>query len=325
MRRAIKAAAMATMMSSTGITAHHAIAQTGAAYPTKAVRYVIPDTAGGGSDVIGRLIAEGLSETFGQQVIVDNRPGAGTTIGIGYVAKSPPDGYTILQNGSGFAAGPSLYRNLPYDPQRDFIPVIMLAKSPSVVVVHPSLPVHTLNVLIALAKAKPGALHYASAGTGGATFFAGELFKLRTGVDLTHVPYRGGGPALTAVLSGEAPVYFAPVAASLPHLNTRLRPLAVTTLQRLPLLPALPTVVEMGYPGYEAGNWYGLLVPTGTPADIVNTIHRAAQAALNRSSKRLAELAYIVTGSRSEEYAAYIATEMKNVAAIYQRLGLKAN
>lgn len=294
-------------------------------YPTKAVRCIVPDAAGGGLDTIGRLTAEGLAEAFGQQVIVDNRSGAGTTLGIALAAKAPPDGYTLLMNGSGLAAASSLYRNLTFDAIRDFVPVTQIAASPQLVVVHPSLPVRSISDLVKLAKAKPGAIIYASAGTGSSTFFATELFKERAGVNLVHVPYRGGGPALTSVIAGETPIYFAPVAAAMPHLQSRLRAVAVSALQRLAILRDVPTVAESGYPGFEAGNWYGLMVPTGTPPETIAIIHRAALTALNKLQKRLHELAYIPVGSRPDEYAAYIKAEIQKVAATYQRLGLTPN
>jgi tripartite-type tricarboxylate transporter receptor subunit TctC len=292
-------------------------------YPNKVVRYLIPDAPGSGSDTIGRIVVEGLIEAFGQQVIVDNRPGAGTTIGFAIGAKAPPDGYTLIQNGSGLAAAPSLYRKLPFDPVRDFEAVTQIAKSPQLVVVHPSVPVRSIRALVELAKSKPGAVDYASAGTGSSTFFAMEVFKERAGIDAMHVPYRTGGAAITSIVSGETSVYFAPFATALPHVKShRLRPLAVTTLQRLPLVPDLPTVAESGYPGYEAGNWYGVLVPAGTPREIVESVHRAVLSALQFSQKRLAALAYIPVGSAPKDYAAYIRAQMANVADIYKRLGL---
>jgi tripartite-type tricarboxylate transporter receptor subunit TctC len=294
-------------------------------YPTRVVRFIIPDAAGGGMDTIGRLTAEGLSETLGSQVIVDNRPGAGTTLGIGLAAKAPPDGYTLLLSGSGFIAASSLYRNLPFDAIRDFAPVTHLATSPQLVVVHPSLPVKTIPELIKLAKARPGAILYASAGTGSSTFFATELFKEWAGVDLVHVPYRGGGPALTAVIAGETPVYFAPVAAAMPHLQSRLRSIAVTALKRLPMLQEVPTVAEYGFNGFEAGNSYGLVVPAGTPPDTIAIIHRAAITTLTKLNKRLNDLAYIPGGNRPEEYAAQIKADIQKVTNIYHRLGLAPN
>jgi len=295
----------------------------GPAYPSRPIRYVIPDNPGGASDIIGRIFADSLTETLGQKVLPDNRPGAGTTIAINIAAKSKPDGYTILQIGPGFAAAPSLYRDLPYDSARDLIAVTQLTKSPLVIVANRSLPVRSVAQLVALAKARPGALDYASGGVGTNTFFAAELFKARTGVDMLHVQYRGGGPAMTAVVSGETTLYFAPVAAVLPFLGNRLHPLAVTTLQRLRLLPEVPTVNEAGYPGYEAGNWNGLMVPAGTPGEIAAAIQRSAQTVLGKLNKRLGELAYIPVGSQPDEYAAFLADEIKNTAQICQRLGLK--
>ena len=295
------------------------------AYPLKAVRFVIPDAAGGGMDTIGRIVAEGLSEALGAQVVVDNRPGAGTTLGIGVAAKSPADGYTMLLGGSGFVAAPSLYQNLPFDVVRDFSAVTPLATSPQLVVAHPSLPVKTLRELITLAKSKPGYIVYASAGTGSSTFFATELFKDAAGIELVHVPYRGGGPALTAVMSGETPIYFAPVAAAMPHLQARLRAIAVTALKRLPMLNDVPTVAEYGFKGFEAGNSYGLLVPAGTPSENIAVLHRAAISALGKLNKRLNDLAYIPNGNKPEEYAAQIKLDVQKVSAIYQRLGLRPN
>lgn len=294
-------------------------------YPVKTVRCIVPDAAGGGLDTIGRLTAEGLAEALGQQVIVDNRAGAGTTLGIALAAKAPADGYTLLMNGSGIAAASSLYRNLTFDAIRDFAPVTQIAASPQLVVVHPSLPVKSIADLVRLAKARPGAIIYASAGTGSSTFFATELFKERAGIDLVHVPYRGGGPALSAVITGETPVYFAPVAAAMPHLQGRLRAVGVAALQRLPILRDVPTVAESGFPGYEAGNWYGLMVPAGTPPETIAIIHRAALSALNKLSKRLNDLAYTPVGSRPDEYGAYVRAQIQNVTAIYQRLGLTPN
>lgn len=294
-------------------------------FPAKPVRFIIPDAAGGGMDTIGRLTAEGLTEALGTQVIVDNRAGAGTTLGIGIAAKAPADGYTLLLSGSGFVAASSLYRNLPFDVLRDFAPVTHLATSPQLVVVHPSLPVKSIPELVKLAKAKPGQILYASAGTGSSTFFAAEIFKERAGINLVHVPYRGGGPAVTAILSGETPVYFAPIATAMPHVPTRLRALGVSSHKRVSTLPDVPTVAELGYPGYEAGNSYGIVVPAGTPPETVSAIHRAALAALKKLDKRLTDLAYIPGGNKPEEFAAQIKSDVQRVSGIYRRLGIQPN
>ena len=288
-------------------------------YPAKVVRLVVPFSPGSGSDTLGRIIAAGLTDVFGQQVIVDNRAGAAGNIGAELAAKAPPDGYTMLLANMGHATNVSLYRNLPYDVVRDFAPVTQLASAPAIVVVHPSLPVKSIGELVRLAKARPGAINYSSGGTGTPTFVAAELFKAQAGVNLLHVPYRAGGEALTALLSGEVSVYFSPLATALPHVRQgRLRALAVTTVRRVPLLPGLPTVDELGYPGYQSGNWYGLLVPARTPKDIIAAIRNGALAVLNNEivGRRLADLGYISIGDQPEEFAAHIKSEIENLGRI---------
>jgi tripartite-type tricarboxylate transporter receptor subunit TctC len=298
------------------------------AYPTKVVRYIVPMSPGSGADTIGRIVTGGLTQVFGQQVIVDNRTGAAGNIGAEAAARAPADGYTLFQASSTHAANVSLYRNLSYDLVRDFAPVTELASSPSIVVVHPSLPVKSIAELVKLAKAKPGAINYASTGIGSATWVAGELFKGMAGVNLLHVPYRGGGESLTAVVAGEVSVYFAPLAAALPQVRQgRLRPLAVTTTRRLPLLPEYPTVAETGYSGYQSGNWYGVVVPAKTPKEIIATIRGAVVAALNdpNVSKRLSDLGYVSVGDPPEEFAAFIKSEIATLAKIIQQTGATVN
>jgi tripartite-type tricarboxylate transporter receptor subunit TctC len=298
------------------------------AYPAKVVRYIVPMSPGSGADTIGRIVTGGLTQVFGQQVIVDNRTGAAGNIGAEAAARAPADGYTLFQASSTHAANVSLYRNLSYDLVRDFAPVTQLASSPSIVVVHPSLPVKSIAELVKLAKAKPGAINYASTGIGSATWVAGELFKGMAGVNLLHVPYRGGGESLTAVVAGEVSVYFAPLAAALPQVRQgRLRPLAVTTTKRLPLLPEYPTVAETGYSGYQSGNWYGVVVPAKTPKEIIATIRGAVVAALNdpNVSKRLSDLGYVSVGDQPEEFAAFIKSEIATLAKIIQQTGATVN
>jgi tripartite-type tricarboxylate transporter receptor subunit TctC len=297
-------------------------------YPAKAVRYLVADAAGSGSDTLGRIVAGGLAPVFGQQVVVDNRPGAAGTIGADVVAKAPADGYTVLQISSALAAGATLHRNLPFDLMRDFAAVTQLAASPQIVVVHPSLPVKSMNDLVKLAKARPDALVYGSAGSASSTHLAAELFKAHVGVNMLHVPYRGGGQALTAVLSGETSVYFAPIAAALPHVRAgRLRALAVTTAKRVPLMPELPTVAEAGAPGYETAQWYGLLVPLKTPKETIETLRDAAVSVLNSPAvnKRLKEAGYIVIGDKPEEFSAYLKSEIHRLGKIIRNLGLTAD
>ncbi len=297
----------------------------GQGYPMKTVRLLVPTSPGSGFDVIGRIIAGGLTEVFGQQVIVENRAGAAANVGAEAAARAPADGYTLLEVSATHVVNRSLYRNLSYDLVRDFAPVTQLASSPSVVVVHPSLPVKSIDDLVKLAKAKPGAIDYASTGVGSATFMPAELFKAMAGVNLVHVPYRGGGEAVTAVISGEVSVYFAPFATALPQIRQgRLRPLAVTTATRLSLLPEYPTVAESGYPGYEATNWYGIVVPAKTPKDIIATIHAAVAEVLKKPtvSRRLADLGYIIIGDQPEQFAAHIKSEIEKVGRILRELRL---
>jgi tripartite-type tricarboxylate transporter receptor subunit TctC len=296
-------------------------------YQARPVRMVLGTSAGGGGDVIGRIIAQGLTQHWGQQVIIDNRPGAASNIAAEIVAKAAPDGYTLLEVSITHAVNASLYRRLPFSLMRDFAAVTQFASSPQVVVVHPSLSVKALAELVRLAQAKPAAMNYASAGSGTSTFLAAELFKGQAGIKLTHVPYRGGGAALAAALSGEAPVYFALVASSLPHIQAgRLRALAVTSAKRLPVMPEYPTVAESGYAGYECGNWYGALVPVGTPPATIAAIHGATIAVLKQPevNRRLVDLGYIVVGDRPEEFAAFIRSEIGKLAKLVKDLNLTA-
>lgn len=292
-------------------------------YPVKPVRFMVSFSAGSGSDTIGRIVASGLSQAFGQQVVVDNRAGAAGNIGAEVAAKAPPDGYLLFLVNMGHAANVTIYPKLPYDLMRDFAPVTQLATSPSIVVVHPSLPVKTIAELTRLAKARPGAINYGSGGIGTPTFVAGELFKSRAGVNLLHVPYKSGGEAIIGVITGEVSVYFAPLATALPQVREgRLRPLAVTSTKRLPLLPEYPTVAELGYPGYQAGNWYGLMVPAKTPQEIVAAVRAAALAALANPtvSKRMADLGYVIIGDQPEEFAAHLRSEIASLATMLKGL-----
>jgi tripartite-type tricarboxylate transporter receptor subunit TctC len=289
-------------------------------YPTKPVRMMVPFSAGSGTDTIARIVAGGMGQPLGQQVIVENRAGAAGNIGAELAAKAPADGYTLFLVNMGHAANVTLYQGkLGYDLVRDFAPVTQIASSPSIVVVHPSLPVKSVAELVKLAKARPGALHYGSGGIGTPTFVAGELFKRQAGVDLLHVPYKSGGEAIIGVLTGEVPVYFAPLSTALPHVQQgKLRALAVTTPRRLDVLPQYPTVAESGYREYQAGNWYGLLVPAKTPKEIIATVRTAAIAAVKNPavSKRMTELGYVIIADQPEEFAAHIRTEIASLAKV---------
>jgi tripartite-type tricarboxylate transporter receptor subunit TctC len=254
---------------------------------------------------------------------VDNRPGAGGNIGADMAAHAPADGYTMVQIATTHTVNASLYKNLGYDLVRDFAAVTELASGPSIVVVSASSPTKSIGDLLRIAKAKPGEMTHASAGTGTCSHLAGELFKRQAGVDMVHVPYKGGPPAVTAVISGETSVYFAPLSAVLPLVGQgRLRALAVSTAQRLPMLPDYPTVAEAGVPGYEFSCWYGLLVPAKTPRDTIAAIHGAVAKVLSNPTvqKRLADLGYLPVGNRPEEFAAHIKSQIESFRPIARNL-----
>jgi tripartite-type tricarboxylate transporter receptor subunit TctC len=251
-------------------------------YPTRPVTIIVPQPAGGGTDIITRLIADQLSKRLGQAFITENRTGGGTVVGTVAAAQSAPDGYTLLAGlNANMAVNPSLFAELSYDPIRDFTPVAMLANYPFAVVVSNNLPVHSIKELIAAAKARPGAINYASAGNGTGQHLAAELFKLTTDTNLTHVPYRGAAPAYTDVISGQVPVFFDNLASALGQIKSgSVRVLAVTGKERSPLLPEVPTLAEAGVPGYEFYTWFGLWAPKATPQPIIEKLHATVVAAL---------------------------------------------
>ena len=288
-------------------------------YPAKPVRFIVPFSAGSGSDTIARIVSTALPEALGQQVIVDNRAGAAGNIGAELAAKAPPDGYTMMLVILGHAANVTMYKNLTYDLVRDFAPVTQLASTPSMLVVHPSLPARSVAELVTLARSKPGVINYASGGVGTPTFIAGELFKTAARIDMLHVPYRAGGEALTSVVSGETSVYLAPIAPALPHVKAgKLRALAVTSSSRLPIMKELPTVAEAGYKGFQTGNWYGLLVPARTPPEIVAALNKTVLTVLRNPmvNKRLVDSGYLVIGDTPEQFARHIKSEIANLSRI---------
>lgn len=289
-------------------------------YPTKVVRYMVPGSTGSGGDVLGRVVAAGLAQSFGQQVVVENRAGASGKIGTEQAAKAPPDGYLLLQLQIAHALYASAAKNPSYDLQREFAPVTQLVAAPNVVVVHPSLPVKSIAELIKAAKARPGALNFATAGPGSSTFIATETFRVLTGIDIVQVHYNGGGPTLIGVVTGECQVYFAPFATAIPFIQQgRLRPLAVTTSQRMPAAPDLPTVAQAGVPGYEFSNWYGLAVPAKTPRETIATIRNAVVTVFNRPEvkKTIADLGAIPVASQPEEFAAYIKSQIATLTKVF--------
>ena len=242
-------------------------------YPTKPVRLIVTYPAGGGADTMARLIAPKLGEALGQPILVENRGGASGTIAADLVAKSAPDGHTLMLDATAYAVNPSLYPKLPYDPEKAFAPITLLALFPNVVVVHPANPVSSIKELIAKIKAEPGKIAFASSGNGSAQHLAAELFRQRAGLDMVHVPYKGGGPALIDVMGGQVPLYFANMASALPHVkNGKLKALAITGAQRSAAAPDLPTVAESGMPGYQVYEWNAIFAPAGTPPAIINRL-----------------------------------------------------
>ena len=243
-------------------------------YPVRPIRLIVPFSAGGAADVPGRFITHRLSESLGKQVVVDNRPGAGSTIGADLVAKAPPDGYTLLMTSNTHFVSAALYKKLPYDSLADFAPVTQVTSAPNVIVVHPSLPVKTVRELIALAKSRPGKIDYASSGNGSTQHLTGALFTKMAGIDMTHIPYRGSGPVTADLLSGQVTVGFPGIAGMLPHIKAgKLRALAVTSSKRSPELPGLPTVAEAGVKGYDVTAWFGVAGPKALPREIVVKLH----------------------------------------------------
>ena len=289
-------------------------------YPAKPIRFVLPYPPGGGSDTIARPLAQKLSESMGQQVVVDNRGGAGGSVGMEVAARAAPDGYTIAMGLTAqLAVNPALFKKLPYDPVRDFAPVTLLGSGIYILVVHPSLPVKSVKELIALAKKRPGQIAYASSGNGSGAHLAGELLKMKTGINLTHVPYKGGGPALVALLSGEVQMTFATQLASAQHIKSgRVRALAITTARRSRTLPDLPTVAQAGVPGYDTGVWYAIVAPAGTPHAIVARLNTEILHALKQPDYRglLERNGIEPLGSTPEELERFIKEELGKYAKV---------
>jgi tripartite-type tricarboxylate transporter receptor subunit TctC len=294
-------------------------------YPAKPIRYIIPST--GGTEVIARLVAQGMSQHLGQQIVVDPRTGANGNLGAEIAAKAPADGYTLLQITQSHTFNTSYFKKLAFDLVQDFTPITLTDISPMIVVVHPSFPAKTVADLVRVARAKPGAVFYGSAGVGTSTYLAAELFKASANINLTEVPYRGGAPALTAVIAGEVPVYFSPVATGVPLVQQgRLRALAVSTLKRLPAYPEIPTVAESGYPGFEASNWHGLVAPARTPPEIIATLNAAVVSGLKRPeiAGRVRELGYAIVAGTPAEFAEFIRTDIEKWRRIVQDKNLSA-
>jgi tripartite-type tricarboxylate transporter receptor subunit TctC len=296
-------------------------------YPSKPVRFIAPFPPGGSTDLLARLVAQKLTEAWGQQVMVENRGGAAGTIGVELAARAAPDGYTIVMGHVGtFGVNPTLYPKLPYDAIKDFAPVTVLATVPNGMAVHPSLPVKTARDFIALAKAKPGELLYASGGSGSASHLAGEYFKLLTKINMVHVPYKGTAPAMISMISGETTMTITGMVALMPHVKSgRLKLLGVATMKRLSIMPEIPTINESGVPGYDANQWYGVLTQAGVPRDIVMKLNADIVKVLARADvkDRLAADGAEAVANTPEQFAAHIKAEIARWAPVVKASGAK--
>jgi tripartite-type tricarboxylate transporter receptor subunit TctC len=305
------------------------LANAQAPYPNKPIRLVVPFPAGGTTDILARAAAQRLTETTGQPVVVDNRPGAGGNIGAELVAKSAPDGYTLLMGTVGtHAINASLYARMPFDHMRDFAPVILVAGVPNVLVVNPSVPANSVQELIAYGKANPGKLNFASSGSGTSIHLAGELFKTMSGVQMTHVPYKGSAPALADLIGGQVQLMFDNLPSALPQIKAgKLRALAVTSAQRSAALPDVPTVAEGGLPGFDATSWFGILAPAGTPKDIIAKLNGevAKWLASAEAKEKLASQGAIAAGQSPEDFTRHIAAETAKWQKVVKDSGAKVD
>ena len=294
-------------------------------FPRKPVRMIVPLAPGGGSDIVGRILSVALTDQWGQSVVVDNRPGAGSTIGTAIAAKAAPDGYTLLVSSSSIAITPALFKNLSFDITKDFAGVTLIASQPSILAVHPALPVQSVKALVAMLKAQPGKYGYGSAGPGSASHLANELFRIVAGVDLMHVPYRSAGLATIALLAGEVQLMVTNMATALPQVRSgALRGLAVTGAKRSALAPELPTAAEAGLPGYEYTTWYGMLAPVAVPRFIVNKVHGDVLRLVRTGSvqERFASQGLEVHGSAPEQFTVYLKDEIAKWGKVVVAAGI---
>lgn len=296
-------------------------------YPNKTIRLVTPYAPGGGTDIIARLLAQKLTENVGQSVVVENRTGGGGIVGTEVAARAAPDGYTILMGTTGpLALNPSLYPKLPYDVQRDFVPIMLIATAPHLLAVHPSVPARTVKELIAVAKANPGMLTFSSGGNGGSSHLSGEMFNMLAGVKMMHVPYRGTGPAAIAVVTGEVGLSFVDVLTTLPHVKSgRLQGLAVSGAKRSVVAPHLPTIMEAGLKGYESGVWYGVLAPARTPLEVIGRLNSELSKVIRDGgvSARLAAEGSEVVGGSPEQFSTYMKAELERWAKVVKAANVR--
>jgi len=301
-------------------------AEPAASYPTKAIRLIVPFAPGGSNDIMARLVGQNFTERMGQQVVIDNRAGASGIIGTDIAAKAPADGYTILMMSLTFAVNPSLFKKLPYNTEKDLVPVTLVASAPLLLVVNPAVPAKSLKELIAYAKANPGKLNFGSGGPGTTPHLAGEMLKTMAGLRMTHIPYKGGGPALADLVGGQIQLMLENIPSTLPFVRSgRLRALAVSGLARSPLAPDLPTLDEAGLKGYEIVGWNGLFVPAGTPRAIIAKLHAETVKALSHANvkERLATMGAEGVGSTPEQFAAFVKAEISKWAKVVKDAGLK--
>lgn len=321
-RGAVLLAATSLMISPCG-GAHHL--HNG--YPAKPVRMIVPLAPGGGSDIVGRIVATALSERWNQSVIVDNRPGAGSVVGTTIAARAPADGYTVLVGSSSIAITPALHQNLAFDVRRDFDEVTLIASQPSILAVYPSMPATSVRGLIELAKPQPGRLTFASAGPGSATHLGTELFMHAAGIQLLHISYKSAGQATTALLAGESQILLTNMASLLPHVRSgRVRALGVSSPQRVPLARDIPTIAEAGLPGFEYATWYGMLVPAGTPKSVIDRIQTDIAHAVSAASvkARFTSSGLVVYASRPDDFSRYLDNELTKWDRLVRTVGIQA-
>lgn len=323
MGRVIKAGRVLLALAACALTA----SAWGQAYPNKPLKMILPFPAGGPSDIVARAMGQGLAEALGHNVVIDNRPGGGGLIGATLAAKAPGDGYTLLLGGiTTFGVAPSVHKNLAFDPVKDFLPVTMATRQPILLMMHPSLPVKSVREFIALAKARPGEINYASSGPGGSGHMAGELFRLVTGVNLVHIPYKGAPPALNELIAGQVQVMFGTILASAPHIRSgRVRAIAITGPQRSTALPEVMTFSEAGLPTYDASSWNGVLVPAGTPRAVVDRLNAEIVRILKSPNvlERLAQDGALPAPTTPEEFAAFIKAEIVKWGKVVQAANIR--
>jgi tripartite-type tricarboxylate transporter receptor subunit TctC len=310
------------------VVASHGAAQTAStAYPARPIRLVVPQSAGGSTDLVARPLAQRVGDAMKTSVVVDNRPGAGSVIGTDIAAKAPPDGYTLLAVAASFSMSPSLYKKLPFDPVADFAPISLLSSLPNILVVHPSQPVKSLKELLAYAKAQPGKLNYSSSGMATGTHMSMELLKHLTGISMVHVPYKGGAPSITALLGGEVQLCFATISTALPHVKSgRLRALAVSTARRAAAAPEVPSIAESGVPGYDYASWIGLLAPAKTPPAIIARWHGEAARVMQTPDMRtlLQHEGSEPVGNSPQAFGHIIKTEVERWKGVAKSAGIRA-